>query len=367
MNRGFSLYLDLLRFGAAVAVAVTHLAYTELSGGQLAAWRLVGNDAVMVFFVLSGLVIAHVATTKETALRDYAASRLARLWSVAVPALAITLALDLWGKSVNPAAYAEWWFQGDQPVLRLAAAASFTNELWFASIRPFSNGPYWSLGYEFWFYAIFAGLAYFRGRKRIALAGGMAVVAGPKIMLLFPVWWLGVWAYDRIRRAPPSPAAGWVLFAGSVAAYALLRWYGVPTQLLAATADMLGQDFVNERLRFSNEFLASHLIGPLVVANFIGAHALAGQLERMLAPAARLIRWAAQSTFALYLLHYPLLRFIGATVPYDRLSAVHVALVLAGVIAVILTIGPAIERTKAGWRRAILAAMERGRRHSPSA
>src|SRR4030095_922972 len=59
MKRGLSLYLDVVRVSAALAVVVTHLAYPELSGGMLAPWRLVGNDAVMVFFVLSGFVIAY--------------------------------------------------------------------------------------------------------------------------------------------------------------------------------------------------------------------------------------------------------------------------------------------------------------------
>ena len=46
MNRGLSLYLDLVRFTAALVVLVTHLAYSELSGGMLGYWRLLGNDAV---------------------------------------------------------------------------------------------------------------------------------------------------------------------------------------------------------------------------------------------------------------------------------------------------------------------------------
>ena len=290
---------------------------------------------------------------------------MAGLWSVDIPALAITLALDLIGRQLNPADYAQWWVQGDQPVLRLLAAATFTNELWFMSLRPFSNGPYWSLGYEFWYYAVFAALAFFRGRTRIALACGLALVAGPKIMLLFPIWWMGVRAYDRVREAPLRPAIGWLLFAGSIAAYALLRWYEVPQFLRAATSAVLGPGFVNQGLHFSDEFLASYLIGPLVVANFIGAHALSGQIERVLAPAARPIRWAARSTFALYLLHYPLLRFVGAAVPYDRTSPVHVALVLAGVVVAILAIGPVIEGTKGGWRRALLALFDRRAQRTP--
>ena len=53
----------------------------------------------MVFFVLSGFVIAYVSEQKEHTLREYSISRLARLWSVAVPALILTIALDQLGRA----------------------------------------------------------------------------------------------------------------------------------------------------------------------------------------------------------------------------------------------------------------------------
>ena len=65
MNRGTSIYLDLVRLSAAIVVVITHLAYPELSGGTLQPWRLGGNDATMVFFILSGYVIAHVREERE--------------------------------------------------------------------------------------------------------------------------------------------------------------------------------------------------------------------------------------------------------------------------------------------------------------
>ena len=32
----------------------------------------------------------------------------------------------------------------------------FLNQLWFFDLAPFSSGPFWSVAYEFWFYALFA-------------------------------------------------------------------------------------------------------------------------------------------------------------------------------------------------------------------
>ena len=84
MNKNLSLYLDLIRVLAAVEVLLDHVVdYSPRNYfyhiGQL------GHESVMVFFVLSGFVIAYSAETKDRHLGDYAVSRFARLWSVLLP------------------------------------------------------------------------------------------------------------------------------------------------------------------------------------------------------------------------------------------------------------------------------------------
>lgn len=364
MNRGLSLYLDLVRFLAALAVLITHLAYPELSGGMLLPWRAVGNDAVMVFFVLSGLVIAHVSATKEHGLRDYVASRLARLWSVAIPALALTILLDLAGRMINPDAYHAWWAASSEPLWRIVRAVTFTNELWFQSIRPFSNGPYWSLGYEAWYYAIFAALAYLGGWRRLVWTGILTLMAGPKILLLFPVWWLGVMVHRHIRFSTTGHRAGFALFGVSLAGYAIFRGSGLPDVMLHLTEARLGQSFVNEVLHFSNEFAASYVIGPLVALHFIGAHAISDRLDQWLMPWQKVIRWFAQSTFALYLLHYPMLRFVDAVIDHDETSMLQVFGIFMLVTGLCVLIGPIIEGSK-GWWKARLSPRHQAIRQKP--
>ena len=98
--------------------------------------------------------------------------------------------------------------------------------------------------------------------------------------------------------------------------------------------------------------MASYVIGPLVAAHFIGAHAIADRLGLILERFKGAIRWAAQSTFTIYLLHYPLLRFIGA-IGYDEHSAANVALVFLTVAGTCFAVGPVIERTKDAWRKGL--------------
>src|SRR3954451_23363737 len=78
MTPAFSLYLDLLRLFAAGLVFVSHLDVEPVSGKML--WMIAnhGTEGVVLFFVLSGFVIGHVAARREQTARDYAVARAAR-------------------------------------------------------------------------------------------------------------------------------------------------------------------------------------------------------------------------------------------------------------------------------------------------
>jgi len=315
VNRATSIYLDLVRFLAAVAVLLTHLAYKRFTGGLIIEWRTYGNDAVMVFFVLSGYVIAHTVATRDREFRPYLLNRCARLYSVAIPAIVLTLVLDHVGKAISPAMYDGFWYQGSDPLGRVLHALSFTNELWFNSVRLFTNGPYWSLGYEFWYYMLFAAAFFLRGRQRVFWVAAVMLLIGPKILLLFPIWLLGVWVHRVNTTRTLGAGAGWTLFLGSYALYGLFRAAGLRDTLLHLTYDLLGKRFVEGELTWSNEFLSAYVIGALVAANFIGMHALSAQLAPALSRGERVIRDWAGYTFSIYLFHYPILQFLAAVLP----------------------------------------------------
>jgi peptidoglycan/LPS O-acetylase OafA/YrhL len=77
MTNALSLYLDALRFGAALTVFVSHYSTGRISGGLF--WQFDrGRTAVLVFFVLSGFVIAWVSERRERTLEEYCLSRVAR-------------------------------------------------------------------------------------------------------------------------------------------------------------------------------------------------------------------------------------------------------------------------------------------------
>lgn len=367
MKRSTSIYLDLVRFGAAVVVLLTHLAYTRFSGGLLLPLRTFGNDAVMIFFVLSGYVIAHTAASRDREIGVYFTNRLARLYSVALPAIVLTFVLDQWGQRIDPALYDGFWYKADRPLLRIAAALTFTNELWFQSLRLFTNGPYWSLGYEFWYYVLFACAWYLRGRQRVLGLCAVAALVGPKILLLLPVWVLGVWVYRVNARDRVGERLGTVLALGSVALYAAFRAFGGRDALLHASYEWLGKSFVEQGLKWSNEFLAAYFIGALVAANFIGVNALAARLTPVLTACERPIRFCAGYTFSIYLFHYPLLQFLMAALPLDAKAPLHIAALLLSTLFACCLLGQFTEKRKDFARAAVRTLVRWGRSFGPKA
>ena len=63
MSRAFSIYLDAIRFLAALLVLFYHANWIYRPG---ILFTSLGHEAVVIFFVLSGFVIAYVAETRET-------------------------------------------------------------------------------------------------------------------------------------------------------------------------------------------------------------------------------------------------------------------------------------------------------------
>lgn len=354
MNRSISIYLDLIRFLAAVVVFFVHANYERFTSNLpfVSGLKDYGNDAVMVFFVLSGFVIAYVADQKEKTPKEYFVSRFARLYSVAVPALIMTFVLDRIGAQLSFEMYDGWWYQGDMPVWRFVSNLFFVNEIWFNSIRPFSNGPFWSLGYEFWYYVIFAAAFFLKQRPvKFIVVGVLCMFVGPKILLLLPVWLLGVQVYHVVNRRLISESQGWMLFVGSIVLYAMFRMGDYPDELYDYMVGKIGVVYMQDYLRWSQEFLSSYIIGLLVAMHFTGAAAIAPRFAKLLDLCERPIRYLAGYSFALYLLHYPLLQFMGAIARDMPTGSLRNAVVIFGSLAAVWALGVLTEHRKADWRR----------------
>jgi peptidoglycan/LPS O-acetylase OafA/YrhL len=356
MGLGLSLLLDLCRFSAAVTVVFGHLTQAAFSTGWPGGTRL-ALEAVAVFFVLSGFVIRHATVTKERTLEDYATARAARIYSVALPALLLTLVLDTLSARLNPGLYARWSADADAPVARIAVNLLFLGQAWTLDVSPLSDSPYWSLNYECVYYAAFGCFVFLARRvRRLALAG-LVMVVGPKVFLLFPLWLLGVWLHDRLPQLTRAPAASATLIAGAGAGW--LLWFGsrMPDRSESWLAALVANPEAS--LGFSRHAADFYVVGCLFAIALVGANGLSGRFEATLSCWARPIRVAASATFSTYLYHFPVLLFLAAAIPYDHASTSQKLALLAAVLLICFALSRATEVRKAAAARLLRGLADR--------
>jgi peptidoglycan/LPS O-acetylase OafA/YrhL len=355
MTTALSLYLDALRFGAAFTVFLSHYALGRFSGGLF--WQVTpyGRVAVLVFFVLSGFVIAWVTETREQTFEEYALSRAARLYSVILPAFLVTLVVDHLAMAIDPRLYGSEILpqMGHGPfhtLLGYTLSAVFLGESWTLTVQPGSIVPFWSLNYEAWYYVLFATASFLEGRRRIAALAAASLLAGPKILLLFPVWLMGVWAW-RWRAAPP-PQWGAPLVLGAAAGLFALEALSGPQLFRQATTQWVPP------LYSARDYIVGALVGLFIVG-------LANARLPMPRPTLeRLIRGLAGTTFGLYVLHYPCLSFFGTVVPGPPDRATHRILVFGLSLGASLALAHLIEQRKGAMKRVLRSGLDlaRGKR-----
>jgi peptidoglycan/LPS O-acetylase OafA/YrhL len=347
IEKSFSVYLDLARFIAALLVVACHFLQHGVFGPSLTAiLPNLGRESVMVFFVLSGFVIAYSTEQKNQTARAYALARCARIYSVALPVL--LLAFGVTALAAMLGVQAADVYPLHKPWFYIPFHLLFAGELWNLAETPPWLVPYWSLGYEVWYYVLFGVLYYLRGAARLIVAAAVLALVGHKLWLLLPVWMSGVWLYhwqqthaidQRLARL------GWCMTLVLLAAFK------------AAGADytlrMLGIEiwpFPALRLGSADRFLADYVVCALVFVNFLCARfAGFGGLARLAGP----VRALAAHTFTLYLSHFIVMTAWLALYPHDTSSAFDIA-ALTLLVALVTVALSALTEGRTGWVRARL-------------
>ena len=346
MIPALSLYLDVLRFTAAFVVFLSHYSPLHRSGGLF--WQVgpYGRASVLAFFVLSGFVIAWVSQGKEANFQEYAISRIARLYSVIIPAFIMTAILDSIGMALYPAIYqySTGGFDTDNSIVNYLLSTFFLGQSWILKVSPGSNLPFWSLNHEAWYYIIFACIIFFSGKRRVFLLLLAALLAGPKILLLFPVWLMGVAAW-RIKDVIPQ-RLGPVLALGAVGGFIGLEMIGgqklfVVTHTLWLPLDFSAYDYV---------------VGTIVAILLCGI-----ARSRLPMPGKKLtvaVHALAGTTFGLYLFHFPLLNFFGSVLPGEPASLSHRVLLFTLTLGTALAAAALVERRKSTLKRLLRATLK---------
>jgi len=297
-----SLVLDATRAIAAGLVVMFHARIYTFGGIESPFYQLLyaptncGIPAVFWFFVISGYlvggaVIVEVAQTGSFDFRQYLITRMARLYIVLLPALAVGALLDnariaAWGLNVHA---------GFETATSLSAATLVGNISFLQTIvvHTFgSNWPLWSLANEFWYYITFPLFLAPLMIKKLLLHRIILFLSGAAIILfiakhnisvpwLYTLWLLGAVVRFVRARLFKSPALAW-----SIAAAVLLTY-----------------PYLYPRIGM----LATELVGVTFAVALLETHLQTSKIRSTLATIANIL---SKFSFSLYVVHSPLLHYI---------------------------------------------------------
>ncbi|MDC0136436.1 acyltransferase family protein [Sulfitobacter sp.] len=339
------------------------MAHVRFTGGDyyfLREWN-VASDAVAVFFVLSGVVIAYAAGRDET-LGKFVFNRITHIVTVLVPALFLTLLFDGIGTRVDMTAYPERYYEA-LPLGEFLGRGLTVTPLWTGMsdwVRLRTNGPIWSLSYEVGFYLFFGAFVFLKGMMRLVILALLSLLVGLPILVMLPAWLMGAWVWRYTANADGADACmmSWIMAVGSIVALVMLKLSGLPLILGNLTAQALYPQHYQAVVVYSDEVLWSSVIALMIAVHLIGVRRLTLNMANWTEGAlAKSVRWVAGGSFSLYLFHYPTLHLLDATLP-ETLPAYNLWL-LGITLAVCFAFAALFERplkpfrlwVKAIWQR----------------
>ncbi|MDB5723792.1 MAG: Acyltransferase family protein [Novosphingobium sp.] len=355
-----SILLDLFRGLAAVAVLVGHAVALKIYTGPFPFSEMLQHNAVIVFFVLSGLVISSSVRRNDYVFSEYFIARMSRILPVSIPALIFAAGCFTIGQALGVPNFGAMHY--DSLSLRSVLMPLFFLSETAYGVGPAWNQPYWSLCYEESYYVLFGCAMLLRGPKRAIWCAAIAIIAGAKILLLAPIWLVGVSLTYFGNARPVSLRAGIGCVAVAAAALPLIThfsWHGSEWALAVigrTVADTAPSQF----------FVTDYALGLAIGLGFIGARPIAERFHPMLRRLERPIRALAGCTFTLYLFHWPLfslMRALGWTCGQNALSFV---VVLASTIAASALLARVTEHRRGAVRHFLSRLFVRSQRMSPA-
>jgi peptidoglycan/LPS O-acetylase OafA/YrhL len=328
MNGRLSSFLNASRWIAAVIVMVAHARHLILVEYREVIDRTplvkafyfltgLGHEAVMIFFVVSGYLVGGLAIvrfqTRGFDVVDYAVHRTSRIYTVLIPALLLGGLLDLiglelfnrsglyTGSAPHAAASIDFVISNNLNLSTLLANLAMLEGI--ASERLGSNGPLWSLAYEWWYYVIFAMAMTLVAGKQLfvrVLSGTILlalVLLLPRALLFWGIMWLvgvgaALYGETKLWKAP--------------------GWLGLLVFGLALVASRLSHS--SEASGGADDWLAwARDFGLAVSFAFL---VIAFRKDGKPVPFAPSHGALADFSYTLYLVHFPMLLF-GIALLYD--------------------------------------------------
>jgi peptidoglycan/LPS O-acetylase OafA/YrhL len=344
ISPAYSRYLDFLRGLAALIVALSHLKLFGIANNDFGGWLPDdGHDAVVLFFILSGFVIAASTDKKSTqGLRNYLLDRAARIYSVAVPILLLAAALGAIGWIKFPHLY-----QLKKLWLYIPFHLTFLSQSWQLKEIPFGLNPWWSLPFEVWYYILFGCAFFLKSWLRVGVCLFILMIMGPKLWVMLPIWFVGVWLYRNNIANCISQSGALLFFMTGPLCYLLF----METPMQNWVRDFFLIPFGGweaHQLGYASYFGRDYVTTLFFVVHLIGAQRLAFKMPGWLAKAATGL---ASVSFTLYLLHPIVYRVLSTGFMQPSANPMIVYGIAALSVAFAFIIAPITEGQRRNWRR----------------
>lgn len=312
----FSLQLESLRGISAIIVLFSHCFQAFIAPFDLSlySWvRLLGQAAVMIFFVLSGYLIGtsiqnHSRRYGQFNVRHYARQRCRRILPPFLFASALSLVLYM---------LAPWFFASQSHHFQNSfsmmirtdydiTAPDFIASLLFLNgfIGPTvsANAPLWSLSFEVWFYVL-AGFLPFLKTSELAKIGFLLLFTTLSVLNIQFLFYFLLWltAFASAHR--------------HLQLHFLDRLQAIKSALLAVAFIIACLDAYQFQVIEQTKFYATHYFVPFNICIGLAFVCWLVQLQQQQSCYHPVWVQSANFSYTLYVTHFPLLLFILGAVP----------------------------------------------------
>ncbi|CDS52598.1 acyltransferase family protein [Polaromonas sp. CG9_12] len=235
---------------AALYVVIHHSvsSSTTLFGLNIALMFRFGEEAVILFFLLSGFVINFsFVKTKDKTFQTYFFKRATRIYIPLLIVMVLGYFMECYeaGEVVNA--------QPRELLLNLLMLQDISSLKPNVVVDPYMhNSPLWSLSYEWWFYML-----YFQVQKHISSSNrkdmfvfGLAIVSAltyvyfpvflPRLLMYMGIWWLGVILSNKYMKNDEITLQSLAMPLAGIVVVFLICGFGVYRASLSGTLRGMG-------------------------------------------------------------------------------------------------------------------------------
>lgn len=365
MDKARSFYIEILRIVAASYVFIYHFG-SETLGNELRFSTDVFNQRlglhynsahyfVIVFFVLSGFLITMSASKKNLTMKDFLITRLGRLYSVLIPSLIFSYFVSyviVKFCSVPAEDISNHTNLAGRFVLNIL----FMAQSWNLSSTPPLNAPFWSIHYEFIYYLLLGAALLIKNKYQILVILFVSLIAGPKVLLLFPAWLAGSLLFYVTKNYLLPFRISAVLFVTTlvIMVLAFIDPFIIPFTKLSTEKYLFDRN-----LFYSWNYLGDYCFAILVGLNLFSAFGISCKISSIVESILfnriyQITRNIGNCTFTLYLFHLPLLFLYSSIFPYDKTNLTN-QVTLIGLVAVSILFIARYTEWKVDLWRAVVA------------